>query len=121
MVHVLVAEHFISKKPSIGHQVDHKDGVKRNNHISNLEWVTVSENRKRAFKLGLMNQDGERHPSAKLNNKKVREIIKSKRTSKELSIKFNVSASAISLVRRGGIWSHITGIKYEKKKSGNLK
>ena len=35
--------------------VDHLDGNKHNNHYSNLEWVTRSENIKRAFKSGLNN------------------------------------------------------------------
>ncbi len=45
-VHRLVAEHFISPCPEPGMVVNHIDGNPFNNHVSNLEWVTVSENNK---------------------------------------------------------------------------
>lgn len=52
LVHRAVAEAFISPCPD-GCQVNHKDGVKTNNSLSNLEYVTVSENGKHAIMMGL--------------------------------------------------------------------
>lgn len=42
-VHQIVAEHFIDN-PDNKAQVNHKDYNKKNNHYTNLEWVTQSEN-----------------------------------------------------------------------------
>lgn len=51
-VHRLVAETFIPNSEG-KRTVNHKDGNKRNNHISNLEWSTSSENLKHAYDNGL--------------------------------------------------------------------
>ena len=52
-VHRLVAGVFLGQCPT-GHDVNHRDCNKTNNHVSNLEYVTRSENAKHAYKNGLI-------------------------------------------------------------------
>lgn len=55
-VHRLVAETFIDN-PDNKKEVNHKDGNKRNNVISNLEWVSGKENMAHAVKNGALNHN----------------------------------------------------------------
>jgi hypothetical protein len=65
-IHQLVAHAFISNldnKP----QVNHIDGNKRNNHVSNLEWVTAQENTLHACIIGLRTDDFKEKSVAQLD------------------------------------------------------
>ena len=59
-VHRLVALHFVPGRTNERDVVNHKDGNKNNNHVSNLEWVTYSENNKHAFAIGRRDREKNR-------------------------------------------------------------
>lgn len=48
-VHKLIALTFLENNNKNNKQIDHIDGNKTNNAVSNLEWVSCSENMKRTF------------------------------------------------------------------------
>lgn len=69
-IHRLVAQAFIPN-PENKPQVNHVDGHKLNNHFSNLEWVTVSENMLHARDTGLL-ASGENSVRALLTNEQIK-------------------------------------------------
>lgn len=63
-VHRLVAEAFLDNPDSLP-QVNHKDGDKKNNNVTNLEWCTQSDNNYHSYKTGLKapyDRNGENNP-----------------------------------------------------------
>lgn len=51
LVHRLVAELFISRRPSAKHQVNHKNGIRTDNRVDNLEWLTCGDNMRHAYRV----------------------------------------------------------------------
>jgi len=60
LVHALVCKTFKGKRPSPNHVCNHKDGDKKNNRLTNLEWVTKSEDLKHAYNIGLRKRTGKK-------------------------------------------------------------
>lgn len=75
-IHQLVGNCFVSGRKK-GLQLNHKDGDKNNNHFSNLEWVTASENTLHSYQIGLKKRPfGEANPMVRLSDKEVAKIRK---------------------------------------------
>lgn len=106
-VHRLVAINFLGDH-SDDLVVNHIDGIKENNSLNNLEWVTHQENEEHAVKNGL-NIHGGAHHESKLNKDKVIYIRKHKKnkTFKELAKELGVTQNAIFSAYHGITWKHI--------------
>lgn len=124
-VHRLVMETFCPIDNMNNLQVNHKDGNKKNNHLSNLEWCTQSENQKHAFKNGLISRVGEKNSQCKQNEEQVLRIIEDLKSSipiQKISEKYNISKSTISAIRNKKLWKHLTeNIYFPKSKFSNQK
>lgn len=108
--HRLVAELFIPN-PLNKPQVNHKDGDKTNNHISNLEWSTRSENMTHAKDMGLINYcKGTDRENSKFTERQVRIVkwcLKYGVSQYGLASIFNCSRSTILNIHLGTTWQHI--------------
>lgn len=108
--HAIVAETFISTRPE-GKQINHKNGNKADNRLSNLEWVTCSENICHAYSIGLSSQKGERNAATHLTNEMVKEIKRliqaNEITQRKIAKQFNISPAAVCMIGKGKTWAHI--------------
>lgn len=109
-LHRLLAIHFIDN-PLSKPCVNHIDGNKLNNKLSNLEWCTHSENNFHAVKNGLnISIKGELHPRAKLNNIQVRiikKLITDEFPNKLICEYFSIQLQHLYSIKYGRSWSHI--------------
>ena len=84
--------------------INHIDGNKLNNSHENLEWVSLAKNTKLQWETGLVDLNGENHPSHKLTTKQVvyiRKLLNKGISAHTLAIISNVSPSYISKIHNG--------------------
>ena len=115
-VHRLVALTFIENKENKP-EVNHKDGNKLNNHVSNVEWNTTQENleHKRINNLGKtlkakLSATGINNSQAKLDEQDViliRTNCVTKNDIKKFSNELNVSIATIYDIKNRRSWTHI--------------
>lgn len=119
-IHRLVATHFL-ENPLDKKEINHKDGDKSNNRLTNLEWCTSKENKKHGWENDLYkphnNMKGVNHGNHKLTEKEVLSIRKfydnHQKSLKELSVLFNTPHSTIQKIVYRKTWKYLEEIEYE--------
>ncbi len=101
-IHRLLAMTFIPNPNGYEH-VNHKNGIKSDYKLSNLEWMSASMNEYHAFRIGLKRAvRGDAHPYHKVTDKDVSEMRRKWKfrvyTQKMLSEEYGISSSRISLI-----------------------
>lgn len=110
-IHRLVAQAFISN-PENKPEVNHKNGIKTDNRVENLEYVTYKENMKHATVNGLRAK-GNRNGNSKLKEKEIVEIKKMLKAGIKQNIiakQFKVTTPVISYIKNNKWWKHIKEI-----------
>lgn len=104
----LVAAAFL-ENPDGYDQVNHKDGIKENNNVDNLEWCSSSQNAQHALRVGLR-KSGENHSCSKLTNFQVRQVpnlLAQGFSQKYISNLYGVSYSTIKNICQGRKWQFL--------------
>lgn len=109
-VHRLVAQTFIPN-PENKREVNHIDGDKTNNHVSNLEWVTSRENKAHAWENGLYTSIGENHHDALYSEDFIRglcEMMQDGWRNKDIVEETGLRKDYVASLRTGKIWKSVS-------------
>lgn len=109
-VHRLIAKAFLYRNADF-RVVNHLDGNKLNNNISNLEWTTHKENSNHALKLNLIKHArGKQTNNGKFSDSDIymiRNYLKQGFSHSKISKMYGVTKSAIQQISNGKTYKHV--------------
>lgn len=106
----LLAIHLIENPDNLS-DVDHIDGDRENNNLSNLRWISHGENIKHSYDMGNRSAKGTNNANSKTTEKDVNWICKmivSGISSAEISRSVGVTKAIVYNIRHRRHWTHIS-------------
>ena len=112
-VHRLVAKAFI-RNPKKKLEVNHINGVKLDNNVENLEWVTTQENILHSYKQGLHSITGRRTKLTEEEKIKIANLLReNKKSISCIATEVGVSRRSVSKLYNKGCFIDSKGNKYD--------
>lgn len=105
-VHRLVLRAFVGEPP-YGVDACHNDGDRSNNKLENLRWDTRAGNMQDTINHGTRRR-GESVHFHKITEQTALAIRRDNRLHKEIARDFQISQSAVSLIKRGKRWAYLS-------------
>ena len=110
LVHILIWTAYNGIVPE-GYEINHKDGIKTNPRLDNLEVVTHSENCKHSFRIGLQTNTGSNHPGCTINEVIARDIKRmlfiDGKTCTSIAKHYNISINVVKEIKRNRTWKNV--------------
>lgn len=117
LIHRLVMLAYVGPCPT-GREVNHRNGIKTDNCLANLEYVTPQENQRHRFDvLGQSSPPvpeprfGEAHPHSRLTDDQVRQIRaiygNGDMTQKQVGAMFGIKQTHVGKIVRRVLWPHV--------------
>lgn len=111
-VHRIIATLFIPNPDKL-ETVNHKDGNKANNAVNNLEWLTLGDNVRHAWKNGLAKpRYGTSNPANKYTEEQIHMVCKllemRKLNNTEIAKRCNVNVTTVIDIKFRGKWKQIS-------------
>ncbi len=110
IIHKAVMRNFVGNPTKAKPHINHIDGNRINNRLSNLEYCSPSENMAHAYRIGLRSASGDKNGRSKITERQALSIIRSNMDAQSLAAKYNLSVKHVMAMKKGTFWPHLQKI-----------